>query len=402
VMDILILSAGLLVGFATASYVARQKVIKSNKNYADELEAIKQQAVDEAAKQNSTFNEYKEIQSSLIDQYLSKISLILDQNANSADETSINLEEINSKVSILTNMISKINNKVSTAQTTSTTGMEKIAVVVEDYEQLDRSRSELSVIISKFTEVQEKTVAIRFIGEEAEMLALNAAIEAARAGDAGRGFAVVADSMKSLAKNSQNTTNEILKIVTESDLLIRGIVKKFENKGEHFNESINSLVENFTEINQSMDVIHEQADYIDEFTQETTIKMNQVANSTTTAVETLIKQLSDLVAIITGKSIIDISPREAQKQWKTFDEVIDVRREKEWQDELGSLSGIRFSTLQTTFKQDVKKLDINKTYLFICRSGGRSTKAAQMAIANGISNVYNLDGGMLRWRKEII
>ena len=135
-MDILILSAGLLVGFATASYVARQKVIKSNKNYADELEAIKQQAVDEAAKQNSTFNEYKEIQSSLIDQYLSKISLILDQNANSADETSINLEEINSKVSILTNMISKINNKVSTAQTTSTTGMEKIAVVLKTMNNL--------------------------------------------------------------------------------------------------------------------------------------------------------------------------------------------------------------------------------------------------------------------------
>jgi len=95
-----------------------------------------------------------------------------------------------------------------------------------------------------------------------------------------------------------------------------------------------------------------------------------------------------------------VSPKEAYEKWNQFDEVIDVRRPQELEDDLGHIQGIRYSTLQTSFKQDVKTLDPNKTYLFVCRSGGRSTKAAQMAIANGISNVYNLNGGMLEWRKQ--
>jgi rhodanese-related sulfurtransferase len=56
-------------------------------------------------------------------------------------------------------------------------------------------------------------------------------------------------------------------------------------------------------------------------------------------------------------------------------------------------------TLQTDFKQEVKKLDPSKSYLFVCRSGGRSTKAAQMAINCGVKRVFNLDGGMLEWNK---
>ncbi len=116
--------------------------------------------------------------------------------------------------------------------------------------------------------------------------------------------------------------------------------------------------------------------------------------------ETIVKNLSLLVSEITGKKVENLTPTEAHQQWHQFDEIIDVRRENEWQDELGHIDGVKFSTLQTEFKDYVKTLDTNKKYLFICRSGGRSTKAAQMAIALGITSVYNLDGGMLEWRKQ--
>lgn len=42
-------------------------------------------------------------------------------------------------------------------------------------------------------------------------------------------------------------------------------------------------------------------------------------------------------------------------------------------------------------------MDKSATLVFYCRSGGRSAQAAAFVAANGFSDVYNLQGGIIAW-----
>ncbi len=48
-----------------------------------------------------------------------------------------------------------------------------------------------------------------------------------------------------------------------------------------------------------------------------------------------------------------------------------------------------------SFLSEVKKLDVNKTYFVYCRSGNRSGQAVALMKANGIKNIYELEGGVV-------
>jgi len=50
------------------------------------------------------------------------------------------------------------------------------------------------------------------------------------------------------------------------------------------------------------------------------------------------------------------------------------------------------------FENKINLIDCSKKIYTLCKSGGRSIKASEILSKNGFRNVYNLEGGFMRWK----
>jgi len=115
-------------------------------------------------------------------------------------------------------------------------GQQVVRQSMQRIEQLADSASSASLSIESLSaEIQNiGTVlgVIKSVAEQTNLLALNAAIEAARAGEQGRGFAVVADEVRALAKRTQQSTEEIERLVSALRTAAQASVHQIQSSGE--------------------------------------------------------------------------------------------------------------------------------------------------------------------------
>lgn len=138
-----------------------------------------------------------------------------------------------------------VENAAEAAQLSDTEARRGFEVVAETTRSINGLASE----VKKAAEVIQKLAAdsqnigsildvIRGIADQTNLLALNAAIEAARAGDQGRGFAVVADEVRTLAQRTQESTEEIQRMIEHVQIGASNAAQVMENGRELAEKSV--------------------------------------------------------------------------------------------------------------------------------------------------------------------
>lgn len=79
--------------------------------------------------------------------------------------------------------------------------------------------------------------------------------------------------------------------------------------------------------------------------------------------------------------------------------IIDVRRDDEFNGELGHIPGAELVSLGSSFENWLETADIDEEVLIVCRSGARSGQATAAAQSRGLHLAVNMTGGMLRWNE---
>lgn len=355
-------------------------------------------------------------------QKLLSITQKLGESAEKTTQSVQNIKEINSSlIDITQNQYRLVNRvfsegehiKLSLSESVNKTGnsLSELNLTVQKMET-EFSRIEESIHL--FDNIRESTQSLNNVARHTKMLALNTAVLGGSLGRDGGGINIVAQEMQELVKTCEDVSQNIDNVVVSAKDNLKGII---ESNRIHMQESL----ENTSAVDQALQSLITLFKGADDQSEKPSVnsiiqavgaieklanEVTKIVGDTKSTIEILNNEVevsnlavSDLVGVVTNSPIINLSSKQVLERISTF-RIIDVRRPDEFNDQLGHIQHAKLCTInETNFKNKLVLLNKEMQYLFVCRSGGRSSKAARIAQTIGFQHIFNLDGGMLAWNK---
>ena len=209
-------------------------------------------------------NKITDESSKMVDQQQEETNLI-SQAIQEIQSTAVHVSESTADASLAAHDAETAANQGSDIVTQTINSIEELAA------EISSSANTINELQSNTNEISNILNVILGIAEQTNLLALNAAIEAARAGEQGRGFAVVADEVRHLAKNTQDATQEIEKMILVLQSGTSSAVAAMTSSHQRSTDAVNQVKheeESLSNINQSVTKIRDMNDRISATTEE--------------------------------------------------------------------------------------------------------------------------------------
>lgn len=257
------------------------------------------------------------------------VQLAVEQISDGARSQADSTADARSSVVMINNQIEHIIGEVDTmaenAAEMSQKEKESEAIIQELSESSDHTKvsvskatEQISLMSDAINDIKSAVELIQAIADETDLLALNANIEAARAGEAGKGFSVVADQISKLAIQSNNSSQDIERVIEKILEISEGAVAVMEEVRVNMDiqqqklnltretyqavsDGVEKSLQNMENIKQKITILNSSGESISNAIDDLSNVSEQNANSASDTIQT-VKDMNDTMQLVQDSS----------------------------------------------------------------------------------------------------